>query len=67
MSPLEPSTVHVAAPPPLSVLFQGQGEPPLLPSTIHTYVPLVYAFLLRQGVPLHNHSVEPAPLTEISD
>ena len=38
--------------PPLSVSLQGGGEPPLLPSTVRTYVPLLSALLIRQGVPL---------------
>ena len=44
----------------------GRGEPPLLPSTVRTYVPLLYALILRQGMPLCQPSDWLAPLTQIS-
>ena len=53
--------------PPLSILLQGQGEPPLLQSTVRAYVPLISAFFLRQVVPLRRPSAKTAPLILISD
>ena len=56
-----------ASPPPvLSVSLQGRGNPPILSSTVRAYVPLLYAFLLWQGVPLLHHSADPATLPQIS-
>ena len=63
---LQPSDVHTAASTQLSILFQGQGEPPLLSSTLLAYVHLFSASLLRQGVSLRQPSPEPAPLPQLS-
>ena len=52
--------------PRLSVSLQGRGEPPLLYSAVRAYVPLIYALILRQGVPLRYTSAETAPLTLLS-
>ena len=49
--PLQPLSAF-APPPTISVLLQGKGKPPIIPSTARTYVPLLYALLLRKGVPL---------------
>ena len=44
--------LSTCAPPPLiSVSTQGRGEPPLLPSTVRAYVPLISDLHLCQGVP----------------
>ena len=65
VSPLQ--TLFACAPPPLlSVLLQGRVKTPLLPSTMHVYVPLISALLLRKVMPLHQPSSEPAPLPRIS-
>ena len=48
-----------APPPPLSISLWGQGKPPLLPSTVCTYVPLISALLLWKGVPLPQLSALP--------
>ena len=52
-------------PPPLSVLLQGQSKPPLLTSTVRSYVPLISALLLRQGVPICHPPAKPAPLHQL--
>ena len=51
-----------APPPPLSISLQGRGEIPILPSTVHAYVPLIYALIILQGVPLSYTLADPAPL-----
>ena len=61
MLPLQILAVHTP-PHPLYVLLQGRGEPPLLPSTMCAYVPLLSALLLWQGMPLRHPSAEPDPL-----
>ena len=48
-----------APPPLLYVSLQGRGEPPILPSTVHTYVPPLSVLLLRQGVPPRHTSADP--------
>ena len=55
-----------APPPPLSVSLQGQGEPPLLSSTVRAYVTLLSTLLLRQGVTLCHTSADPVTLLHIS-
>ena len=65
MSLLHP--LSICDPPPLlSVLLQGRGKAPIPPSTVHTYVPLISALLLWQGVPLRHTSADPAPLPQLS-
>ena len=56
-----------APPPPLSISPQGRGEPPCIPSTVCTYVPLIYAFLIWKGVTLCHTSTDPDPLPQLSD
>ena len=53
-------------PHPLSVSLQGRGEPPIIPSTVRAYVPLLSALILQQDVPLGQTSAEPAPLPQLS-
>ena len=65
MLPLQPLDAR-DPPPPISVSLQGRGETPLLPSTVHAYVALISALILRQGVPLRHPSAKPAPLPLIS-
>ena len=55
-----------APPPPLSVLLQGRDEPPLLPSTVRAYVPILSSLLIWQGVPICHHSEDPDTLPLIS-
>ena len=62
--PLQPLS-SCAHPSPISLSLKERGEPPLLPSTVRAYVPLLSALHLRQGVPLFQPSVEPAPLPHI--
>ena len=52
VAPLQPLSACVT-PPPLSVLLQGRGEAPILPSTLSACVPLLSDLILRQGVPIH--------------
>ena len=63
MPPLQHSFVRADHPHPLSILLQGRGEPPLLCSTVHAYVPLISALILRTVVPLCQPSDETAPFT----
>ena len=66
MLPLQPIVAHDPTPP-ISVLLQGQGEPPILPSTtMRAYVTLLSALLLRIGVPIRHPSAKPAHLPLIS-
>ena len=53
-------------PSPWSETESGGGKPPLLPSIVRTYVPLLSDLLLRKIVPLRQTSAEPAPLTHLS-
>ena len=53
-------------PPPLSVSSQVQGNSPLLPSTVRTYVTRISVLLLREGVPLCQPSYKPTPLPQLS-
>ena len=66
MLSLQPSSFYADPTHPLSISLHGQGEPPLLPSTVRAYVPLFYALLLRQGVPLCHPSADPAHLPQVS-
>ena len=65
--PLQPSAVHAPFPPHISVSLQGQGGPPLLYSTMRTYVPLLSSLLIRQVTPLRQPSDKPTTLHHISD
>ena len=64
--PLQPLAAH-ATPTPLYELLQGRGKPRPISSTVRAYVPLIYALILRQGVPLCQPSADPAPLPRILD
>ena len=66
--PLHPSVLcAVPTPPPLSVLLQGQGGPPLPPSAVHACTPILLA-LIPQLVehPIHTLAVNTPPLTHLS-
>ena len=54
--------LYACAPtPPLSVFLKWRGEPPLIPSTMRTYITLLSALLLWKSVPLHQISDKPDP------
>ena len=40
--PLQPLAMRYTPPPPISVSLQGKGAPPLLPSALHAYAPLLW-------------------------
>ena len=42
MPPLKPLALYAPLPPPLSVLIHGLGVPPLLPSAVRAYAPLIW-------------------------
>ena len=65
MPPLNP--LYVCDPPPsLSVLLQGRDGPPLLPSTVRDYVPLLSDLLIWKGVTIHQPLAKPDPLPHLS-
>ena len=64
--PLHTSVECAPPPPQISVLLQGKGKPPILSSTVHTYVPLISAFILRKCVHISKPSADPAPIPKIS-
>ena len=63
--PLQPSALRAAASPPISILLQGRGEPPLISQTVRTYAPLLYAFLLWKDAPICQPLYETAPLPQL--
>ena len=63
--PLHP-IYECAPPPPLSVSLQGQGQPPLVPSSMRPYVPLLSALILWKCVHICHPLADPAPLPHFS-
>ena len=63
--PLQPLST-CAHPTPLPVLLQGRCKPLILSSTVCAYVPLLFALLLRKGVPLRKPSAKPSPFPQLS-